>query len=1006
MVSDPGPSNAVPNTEDSRGGLLAQLLPQHAALLTASAISEEIAQARGYRSLEQKARLTELGFSPTQARVPALLIPIWNVGGEIALYQARADEPRIVDGKAVKYETPRGSRMVLDVPPACRSNLGNPSVPLFVTEGVRKADAAASIGLCCIDVIGVWSWRGTNEVGGKIALVDWDSIALNDRLIYIVFDSDVMTKIGVYQALARLKAFLESRHAHVQLIYLPSEPDGAKVGLDDYLGAGHGADDLLALATTELRPAPSPDAQAGSPYRETPAGLVWDKPTANGTVATPLTNFRARIVAEVVEDDGAERRRLFEIEGAVGGREASFRLPATVFNAMNWPTEQLGANAVIYAGMGLRDHAKVAIQLLSGETPERMVYTHTGWREIGDEWVYLHGGGAIGPLGPVGEGIETHLEGALARYVLPDPPIGAALQTTVRASLGLLDVAPDRVSVPLLAATYRAALGGPDFSVHISGPTGVLKTELAALVQQHFGAAMDSRNLPGSWSSTANALEAVAFAAKDAVFVVDDFAPAGSATDVLRLHRDADRVLRAQGNSAGRGRMRADTTLRQPKPPRGLVVSTGEDVPRGQSLRARLFGLEVNPGDVDPKRLSLCQADAAAGLYSKAMAGFIGSIADRYGDVRAGLREEVVRLRGQTLGSRAHRRTPEIVANLAIGIDHFLTFAEAVGAIEPPQHVALSKRCWLALEQAASGQDEHQSANEPTTRFIELLASAISNGRAHVAGEDGGAPPNPGAWGWRMETSGSGTFQGEVWRPGRERVGWLVENDLFLDPDASFAAAQSMGRDTGDPLAAQPKTLHRRLGQAGLLLSVDEERRRLTVRRTLGGARRYVLHLDASVLERAVQPAQPARPVSEPEGSGPFPRADVVAPVDPIGPQDASEAAPVERGSIPIGPNGPIGSVSTGRDDPLDDGISLVSIPADGPEPSEDQLIGLVREQLSTGLRDHASVWISSGEKIVDLELAARRWLAELEHPGWIGSVARDKLVRLGRALLNDGAGA
>ena len=142
------------------------LLPQHAALLTASAISEEIAQARGYRSVEQKARLTELGFSPTQARVPALLIPIWNVGGEIALYQTRADEPRILDGKAVKYETPRGSRMVLDVPPVCRSNLGDPGVPLFVTEGVRKADAAASIGLCCIDVIGVWNWRGTNESGG------------------------------------------------------------------------------------------------------------------------------------------------------------------------------------------------------------------------------------------------------------------------------------------------------------------------------------------------------------------------------------------------------------------------------------------------------------------------------------------------------------------------------------------------------------------------------------------------------------------------------------------------------------------------------------------------------------------------------------------------------------------------------------------------------------------------------------------------------------------------
>ena len=104
------------------------LLPQPA-LLAASAISDEVAMARGYRSVEQRARLTELGFSSTQARVPALLIPIWNVQGEIALYQTRADDPRIVGGKAVKYEIPAGSRMVLDVPPPCRNDLGNPRIP-------------------------------------------------------------------------------------------------------------------------------------------------------------------------------------------------------------------------------------------------------------------------------------------------------------------------------------------------------------------------------------------------------------------------------------------------------------------------------------------------------------------------------------------------------------------------------------------------------------------------------------------------------------------------------------------------------------------------------------------------------------------------------------------------------------------------------------------------------------------------------------------------------------
>ena len=51
------------------------------------------------------------------------------------------------------------------------------------------------------------------------------------------------------------------------------------------------------------------------------------------------------------------------------------------------------------------------------------------------------------------------------------------------------------------------------------------------------------------------------------------------------FHREADRLVRAQGNRSGRQRMRQDSTLRPAKPPRGLLLSTGEDVPRGHSLR-------------------------------------------------------------------------------------------------------------------------------------------------------------------------------------------------------------------------------------------------------------------------------------------------------------------------------------------------------------------------------------------------------------------------------------
>jgi Domain of unknown function (DUF3854) len=189
------------------------LLSQHVDLIEKSAIAPKIAKARGYRSVISRADLERLGFSPAQRLVPALLIPVWSVAGQIATYQLRPDVPRIRDGKPVKYETLAGTRMVLDIPPTARRWLGDPKRPLFITEGARKADAAVSKDLCCIDLLGVWNWRGRNTSGGKVALPDWESIALNNREVFIVFDSDVMLKRAVYAALARLKTFLESRGA-------------------------------------------------------------------------------------------------------------------------------------------------------------------------------------------------------------------------------------------------------------------------------------------------------------------------------------------------------------------------------------------------------------------------------------------------------------------------------------------------------------------------------------------------------------------------------------------------------------------------------------------------------------------------------------------------------------------------------------------------------------------------------------------------------------------------
>ena len=144
------------------------LAPQHAHLLESSAIAADVAAARGYRTVLDQAELAALGFSRAQRLAPGLLIPVHSVDGAVRTYQYRPDTPRLdPKGRPRKYEIPWQSRLVLDVPPAARGALGDPSVALWVTEGARKADAAVSAGLCCLSLAGVYGWRGTNSAGGR-----------------------------------------------------------------------------------------------------------------------------------------------------------------------------------------------------------------------------------------------------------------------------------------------------------------------------------------------------------------------------------------------------------------------------------------------------------------------------------------------------------------------------------------------------------------------------------------------------------------------------------------------------------------------------------------------------------------------------------------------------------------------------------------------------------------------------------------------------------------------
>ncbi len=199
---------------------MAALSAKHRHMLEVeSSIAPAVIAARGYYTETRPAALAALGFADYQCR-PGLVIPEWTTAGIQRGYKLRPDNPRInpKTGKETKYEAPAGSGHQIDVPPGVAPLLRELSVTLWITEGSRKADAAWSRGLACVSLSGVWAF-----LRDRLVIPDLDDIALNGRLVRIVFDSDVMRKASVRDALDRLASALDRRGATVEAVYLPEE---------------------------------------------------------------------------------------------------------------------------------------------------------------------------------------------------------------------------------------------------------------------------------------------------------------------------------------------------------------------------------------------------------------------------------------------------------------------------------------------------------------------------------------------------------------------------------------------------------------------------------------------------------------------------------------------------------------------------------------------------------------------------------------------------------------
>jgi hypothetical protein len=223
-----------------------------------SAIAREVLEESGARTIRRGRELPDVFSERQRRRAPGMLFEVQRPNGQVT-WSFRPDhiDP---DRPGHKYEAPCKARggpgNVLGVLPSQRRLIADAGVPVVFVEGQKKqlafisAARKAGVDVLVVAIVGVWNWL---HDGGK-PIPDMAGIPLGDRNATVMFDSDMLRKPEVQDAAKRLAEYLEGRGAEAYVTYFRDNPDGSKVGADDFFASEGGTFAELRMLTRRYDP--------------------------------------------------------------------------------------------------------------------------------------------------------------------------------------------------------------------------------------------------------------------------------------------------------------------------------------------------------------------------------------------------------------------------------------------------------------------------------------------------------------------------------------------------------------------------------------------------------------------------------------------------------------------------------------------------------------------------------------------------------------------------------
>ena len=704
---------------------------------------------------------------------------------------------------------------------------------IFLVEGEKDVLSLKALGYCATNLKeGLSAENAEKYLSGKRIIVLPD----NDKAGAKYARESAEILIGIADSL--------------KMVLLPSVWSEApeKADISDYIEKGYSVEKIIEKADSleeyHKEPSKLPDpVRMNHPHFE-----VWDNVEGYSLNSKnqiifkksedeqiPLCHGSIVITEVIYKNDGLNDEIEFKCEGVTesGEQLSDVTIPAEEFDSLKWISKKWGCSIVPFGNQSTTQRLICGIKLTGRNAKITYKKTHTGYvTRSGKPFAYLHSGGSIGD-----QGIICELDDVLSQYRLA----GCSASEVERkeafsASLSLLQAHRDSVTYPLLSFVYLAPImqinkevnGESGFCLYLRGKTQNGKSTLSALAMCHFGE-FTSTTPPTSFESTSNRNEALSFYLKDSVLWIDDFHPKGNKKERDNQNEQFNRIARASGDRASRGRLNSNAELKKSYIPRCLYLVTGEDDPQlSQSGLARIFTLDVK---TERKDLSELFRASRNGLLSRAMSDYISYIICNYEEVKKRYKRRYSEVISTARAELGENRLSIQSALLITSLDTWLSYAVTSGLLDDKTVMEVSQKNIHLIGAIAKKNDEEIRLSDPAEKFISTLSTMINNKEVDVRDVKNCSDDNE---------LYNGTYI--------PRIGWYDDEHYYLDPGKTYSSVKARLESIDDCIGATDRGLYRDMLDKHYIESGDKIGN-YTKLKNINGKPKRVIFIKRSVLD-------------------------------------------------------------------------------------------------------------------------------------------------------------